>query len=152
MAGAEALKLDGATVDVLIATAASGAIGTVTFWGSLVAFGKLQGLKLFAKNWAFPGQTFINALLLIITLAFGAWLVRSSDPQAYLAITIVASVLGVLLVSPIGGADMPVVIAPIELLFGHRRRRDWLCDRQQRVDHRRVARGRVGHHSDANHV
>ena len=35
---------------VLVATAASGLIGTVTFWGSLVAFGKLQGLKLFAKN------------------------------------------------------------------------------------------------------
>jgi NAD(P) transhydrogenase subunit beta len=90
----------------------------VTFWGSLVAFGKLQGLKLFAKNWAIPGQTFINALLLIVLLGLSAWLVVSQNPQAYLAIVIVASVLGVLLVSPIGGADMPVVIALLNSYSG----------------------------------
>ena len=65
VAGAEFLRMKAETPDVLIATAVSAVIGTVTFWGSFVAFGKLQGLKAFSKNWAFPGQQAINALLLL---------------------------------------------------------------------------------------
>ena len=124
VAGAELLKGDVAGVDhhvMLIATAVSGIIGTVTFWGSLVAFGKLQELKMFKKPFSVRGQQALNALLLVAALALAAWMVLGSPgnaPWIYLAIVVVTAVLGVMLVSPIGGADMPVVIALLNSYSG----------------------------------
>jgi NAD(P) transhydrogenase subunit beta len=124
VAGAELLRGEVAGVNpyvMLTATAASGIIGAVTFWGSLVAFGKLQELKMFKKPVSLPGQQTINALLLIVSLALSGWLLVASPGQApwvYLAIVIVTSVLGVFLVNPIGGADMPVVIALLNSYSG----------------------------------
>ena len=101
-----------------VATAASGLIGAVTFWGSLVAFGKLKGL-VNENAVLFTGQQVINAFLALAALALAAWVVL--DPtsiMAYWLLVAVASVLGVLLVIPIGGADMPVVVALLNSYSG----------------------------------
>jgi len=124
VAGAELLRGGVSEVNpyvAMIATAASGIIGAVTFWGSLVAFGKLQELKMFKKPFSLPGQQAINVLLLLVSLALSAWLVVGEPahaPWIYLAIVVITSVLGVFLVNPIGGADMPVVIALLNSYSG----------------------------------
>ncbi len=106
------------TLQFSIATVFSGLIGAVTFWGSLVAFGKLQGL-ITEKPVLLPGRHAINLLLLLGSLALGALLVGA--PQEfwlYWAVVAAASLLGVLLVIPIGGADMPVVISLLNSYSG----------------------------------
>jgi NAD(P) transhydrogenase subunit beta len=101
-----------------IATVASGLIGAVTFWGSLVAFGKLQGL-ITEKPVLLPGRHVINILLLLGALLLGAWLVTQPESfWIYWLVVVVASLLGVLLVIPIGGADMPVVISLLNSYSG----------------------------------
>ncbi|HBO70717.1 MAG TPA: NAD synthetase [Deltaproteobacteria bacterium] len=101
-----------------VAVAATGIIGSVTFFGSLVAFGKLQGW-IPERAILFPGQQAVNAALGLACLALGAWLVLDpGNPAAYLALSGAASVLGILLVLPIGGADMPVVIALLNSYSG----------------------------------
>ena len=103
----------------LIATALTGMIGAVTFLGSLIAFGKLQELKLFRKPFSFPGQQIINAGLALGLVVLTVLLVTNGgSPSLYWAIVIIASLLGILLVSPIGGADMPVVIALLNSYSG----------------------------------
>ena len=109
--------------DALLATALSGLIGAVTFWGSLVAFGKLQELKAFKKPFSFNGQKFVNLGLLLLSLMIAgmmAWanLGYGMDIALYVFLCLFASALGVLLVSPIGGADMPVVIALLNSYSG----------------------------------
>jgi NAD(P) transhydrogenase subunit beta len=103
-----------------IATAASGLIGSVTFWGSLVAFGKLQGLKFVPSGQViFGGQKFLNALVALGALAAAVWLVVDPvQPASYWILCGIASLLGILLVIPIGGADMPVVIALLNSYSG----------------------------------
>ncbi|MFQ5430552.1 MAG: NAD(P)(+) transhydrogenase (Re/Si-specific) subunit beta [Phycisphaerae bacterium] len=105
-----------------IAAAASGLIGGVTFLGSLVAFGKLQGIKWVPDGVFLPAQKTLNALLFVLTVALAVFLVRS-DAVAnmawlYVFIALLAFVLGVTLVTPIGGADMPVVIALLNSYSG----------------------------------
>jgi NAD(P) transhydrogenase subunit beta len=102
-----------------IATAASGLIGSVTFWGSLVAFAKLQEFVLSGKQILFPGQKFANLIVFLISLALGVWVVLQPEATvAYWLLTAVAAVLGILLTIPIGGADMPVVIALLNSYSG----------------------------------
>jgi len=101
-----------------VATVASGIIGAVTFWGSLVAFAKLQGL-ITEKSVVFTGQQVLNLLLGVAAVGLGVWVIR--DPSftgLYWILVAAASVLGVLLVIPIGGADMPVVIALLNSYSG----------------------------------
>jgi NAD(P) transhydrogenase subunit beta len=103
----------------LVAAVASGIIGSVTFWGSLVAFDKLRGLLLPDAPVTFPGQQVLNGILALVALGFGAWLVVDpSATGAYLAIVAIASILGILLTIPIGGADMPVAIALLNSYSG----------------------------------
>ena len=105
-------------VQVTVAIAASGLIGAVTFWGSLVAFGKLRGL-INENAVLFSGQQVINAVLAIIALALSAGvIIDPSNLFLYWALVAVASLLGVLLVIPIGGADMPVVVALLNSYSG----------------------------------
>ncbi|UCF80170.1 MAG: NAD(P)(+) transhydrogenase (Re/Si-specific) subunit beta [Acidobacteriota bacterium] len=100
-----------------VATATSGLIGAVTFWGSLVAFIKLQDI--IKKNLHYPGQQVVNAILFLACLGFGAVVVTNpAETMAYWAIVAIASVLGLLLVFPIGGADMPVVISLLNSYSG----------------------------------
>jgi len=101
-----------------IATVASGIIGAVTFWGSLVAFAKLQEV-ISGNAIHFPGQQAVNAFLGLVSLGLGVWIVlHPTTLIAYWALVAVASLLGVLLVIPIGGADMPVVIALLNSYSG----------------------------------
>lgn len=105
-------------VQISVATAASGLIGAVTFWGSLVAFGKLKGL-INENAVLFSGQQVINAVLAIIALALSVGvIIDPSNLILYWALVAVASLLGVLLVIPIGGADMPVVVALLNSYSG----------------------------------
>ncbi len=106
------------SLQTLIATAAAVLIGAVTFWGSLVAYGKLEELKRFKDSLRFPGQQLVNAVLFLLALLVGAAMVSSPSFFWLLLLTLIASVLGVLLVMPIGGADMPVVIALLNSYSG----------------------------------
>jgi NAD(P) transhydrogenase subunit beta len=115
-----AMKRGGAPIalDVSIATAASAVIGAVTFWGSLVAWGKLQGVAWLERRLVPTGAPLVNAALALLLLLLCAWF--SSQPTIWmlLLILLVTSVLGVLLVNPIGGADMPVVISLLNSYSG----------------------------------
>ena len=103
---------------VTIAAGASGLIGAVTLLGSLVAFGKLQGL-ISQRPLLLPGRHFLNVMLGLGCLGLAAWL--AADPTSSLAFWIlvgVAAIFGILLVIPIGGADMPVVISLLNSYSG----------------------------------
>lgn len=105
----------GHALDALIAIGLSGLIGTVTFWGSLVAWAKLKELPQFKKPFALPNQPIINAAILLLALFFIALLTVTHTPLGqtgcYVMIMLAATALGLFLVLPIGGADMPVVIS-----------------------------------------
>ena len=101
-----------------ISTGLSGLIGSVTFTGSLIAFGKLSEI-LPSGNISFPGMKIFNALMALGALACVGWL--TVDPSAVIAywiIVAIAGVLGVTLTIPIGGADMPVVISLLNSYSG----------------------------------
>jgi len=106
--------------DVAISIYASAIIGAVTFSGSLVAAGKLQEI-IRGQPVLFRGQHIINAALFLVCLGLAVHLTMhkaNPDPHAFLALAIIALTLGVLLVIPIGGADMPVVICLLNSYSG----------------------------------
>lgn len=99
-------------------------IGSVSFAGSVIAFSKLQEIA-FAGSVTFPGQQVINALLFIVILALaanaflgGVLLPFISPPGSVVAVMFASLLLGVLLVIPIGGADMPIVISLLNAFTG----------------------------------
>ncbi|AZQ39471.1 NAD(P)(+) transhydrogenase (Re/Si-specific) subunit beta [Streptomyces cyaneochromogenes] len=93
-------------------------IGAVTFSGSLIAAGKLQGVVSGAPV-VFPGARLLNVLLPVSFVAGTVWLVLSPDsPVALYGLVGVALIFGVTMVLPIGGADMPVVIALLNAFTG----------------------------------
>jgi len=97
---------------------ASAIIGAVTFTGSMIAFGKLQGLVA-SRPVLLPGRNILNALLLVGALATAGWLIGVPDMIVVFAVMVaLALVLGVMVVIPIGGADMPVVIALLNSYSG----------------------------------
>ncbi len=102
-----------------IATALTGLIGAVTFWGSLVAFGKLEELPQFKKAWTNPNRHWINIGLAVATLLL-IWGVcaNPSSNLLFWLLVIVGSALGCTLTLPIGGADMPVVICLLNSYSG----------------------------------
>ena len=119
VAGAALFDASQPTVQMTIAAVVSGMIGGVTFFGSLIAFDKLQELILPGRPIHFPGQQIINLLLAVTAVGVGAMIVM--DPTAthlYWVLVIIASVSGVLLTIPIGGADMPVAIALLNSYSG----------------------------------
>ncbi|MFB6194628.1 MAG: NAD(P)(+) transhydrogenase (Re/Si-specific) subunit beta [Haloplanus sp.] len=132
VAGAELVDRFAATAgtlpyDVSATAALAGIIGAVTFWGSLVAAGKLHGL-LPTDPIRYSGEQVVKALFLLTAVLAGIYLViqpglLGAAPLApwvpsYWFLVLAASVLGVLLVVPIGGADMPVVIALLNSYSG----------------------------------
>ncbi len=100
------------------AIVASVLIGGVTLTGSLIAFAKLQELMRGAPI-QYPAQQYINALIALVTLGTCVALAMTPlDPSLFVALTGLALLLGILLVIPIGGADMPVVIALLNSYSG----------------------------------
>ncbi|HEX5493593.1 MAG TPA: NAD(P)(+) transhydrogenase (Re/Si-specific) subunit beta [Mycobacteriales bacterium] len=93
-------------------------IGAVTFAGSLIAAGKLQGV-VSSSPVVFPGARGINAGLAVLVLAGAVYLFSGQDSVPVLVVIIVAALaLGVTMVMPIGGADMPVVISLLNAFTG----------------------------------
>src|SRR3982751_3595461 len=95
-------------------------IGAITFSGSVIAFGKLSG-KIRSAPVVFAGQHWVNLLLAIAMIAAGIWFFLSADENKwtpYIVMTAIAFVLGVLIIIPIGGADMPVVISMLNSYSG----------------------------------
>ncbi len=106
------------TAQLTVATAASGLIGAVTFWGSLVAWAKLQEV-ISGNPVLFRGQHVLNAVLAAAALTSGIGIVVQPENQLlYWVLVGVSSILGVLTVIPIGGADMPVVISLLNSYSG----------------------------------
>ena len=105
-------------VQFTVAAALSAIIGGVSLTGSGIAFGKLQGL-ISEKPLLLPGRHIINLILLGICIALSAWLIAdSSSSTAFWLLVGFAAILGLLLVLPIGGADMPVVISLLNAYSG----------------------------------
>ncbi len=119
VASSEFYQMTGnAEVNVIATIGLSVLIGTVTFTGSLIAFAKLQGIMKGAPI-TFRGQQVLNALLVLGAIALGAMLCMDfSNTNLLLGIFVVAAVLGVTSVIPIGGADMPVVISLLNSYSG----------------------------------
>ncbi|HET9125712.1 MAG TPA: NAD(P)(+) transhydrogenase (Re/Si-specific) subunit beta [Solirubrobacteraceae bacterium] len=96
-------------------------VGSISFWGSLVAFGKLQEI-LPGRPIKLPGraQSVLNLVLLLLAVGAGVVLGAGTHSQAVfiLGILVCAGALGLLLVLPIGGADMPVVISLLNAFTG----------------------------------
>ena len=119
VAGAVLVSAVEPSAQTTVATVASGLIGSVTFWGSLVAFDKLRGLLLPDAPVVFPGQQVLNGAIALVALGLGAMVVADPGTIAFYAgLVAVASVLGVLLTISIGGADMPVAIALLNSYSG----------------------------------
>jgi NAD(P) transhydrogenase subunit beta len=97
-------------------------IGAITFSGSVIAFGKLSGkykFRLFqGAPVVFPGQHPLNLALGLAMLALVAWYTASQSNGALWAAIAIAFVLGVLIIIPIGGADMPVVVSMLNSYSG----------------------------------
>jgi NAD(P) transhydrogenase subunit beta len=93
------------------------AIGAITFTGSIVAFGKLQGL-VSGKPLVFPGQHALNAVLGVVLVLLLAWFAAAESTAAFVLIVLLSFALGFLLILPIGGADMPVVISMLNSYSG----------------------------------
>jgi len=92
-------------------------IGTVTFTGSFVAFGKLQGL-ITGRPIGLPGGQALNALLALAAVGAGVWAVIGDSTLPYWVALGIAATIGFTGVLPIGGADMPVVISLLNSLSG----------------------------------
>jgi NAD(P) transhydrogenase subunit beta len=92
-------------------------IGAVTFSGSLIAAGKLQGVITSAPV-TFPGARAINLLLAVVSVGLGAYVIASPSVWLLLIIIVAALAFGVSMVMPIGGADMPVVISLLNAFTG----------------------------------
>jgi H+-translocating NAD(P) transhydrogenase subunit beta len=111
---ARGLEFPGETIVTMLTSVS---IGAVTFTGSLIAFGKLQGI-LSGSPVTYPGQKALNALLGAGLLGAGAWAFTTQEPVAYAIVAGIALLLGILIVLPVGGADMPVVIALLNSMSG----------------------------------
>ena len=92
-------------------------IGAIAFSGSVIAFAKLQGI-IKAKAFTYPLQHSINALLGICVITLTVSFILSGDTNLFYYLTICSIILGILLVLPIGGADMPVVISVLNAYSG----------------------------------
>jgi NAD(P) transhydrogenase subunit beta len=93
-------------------------IGSISFWGSNIAFAKLQEL-ISGKPVKIPGGVVLNLLLLAIAIGCGIAILAGSDSELlFIAILVSAAILGNTFVLPIGGADMPVVISTLNAFTG----------------------------------
>ncbi|WP_071873128.1 NAD(P)(+) transhydrogenase (Re/Si-specific) subunit beta [Atopomonas hussainii] len=98
------------------------AIGAITFSGSVIAFGKLSGkykFRLFqGAPVMFKGQHLLNLLVGLAILALGLVYTFTGDLSAFAILLVLAFIIGVLIIIPIGGADMPVVVSMLNSYSG----------------------------------
>ena len=105
-------------LDVMIPALFAAIIGSVSFWGSNIAFGKLQEI-LPGRPVQLPGQQFINIGLLLVCVVSATVIAAGTESEAlFIVILLAAAVLGNMFVLPIGGADMPVVISLLNAFTG----------------------------------
>jgi NAD(P) transhydrogenase subunit beta len=108
------------TTDVMIFLMFSTIIGAVSFFGSLIAFGKLQEL-ISGRPILVKGQQVINGLILLAILTGAVYLVADGPyghQKIFIGVLVLSALLGILMVLPIGGADMPVVISMLNAFTG----------------------------------
>lgn len=101
----------------LIEMALGAAIGAVTFTGSLIAFGKLQG-TLSGKPFTFEGQHALNGVLAVLLVFLVLMFCTSESGFLFTLIILLALLMGILLIIPIGGADMPVIVSMLNSYSG----------------------------------
>ncbi len=116
------IERPGGSADTVVAISLvlSAIIGAISFAGSIIAFLKLQEVMT-GRPVTYPGQQFVNALVLLAILVLAGWFVVTLGllpAWAYLVLLGCALLLGVLFVLPIGGADMPVVISLLNSFTG----------------------------------
>jgi H+-translocating NAD(P) transhydrogenase subunit beta len=105
-------------LETLIPILFAAIIGSVSFWGSNIAFGKLQEL-IPGRPIQLPGQRFINIGLLALAVGCAVAIAAGTESQAlFVLILVSAALLGNMFVLPIGGADMPVVISLLNAFTG----------------------------------
>jgi NAD(P) transhydrogenase subunit beta len=93
-------------------------VGSISFWGSNIAFGKLQEI-LPGRPIMLPGQAILNAILLLGAVGCAVAIAAGEESEAlFIAILLLAAMLGNMFVLPIGGADMPVVISLLNAFTG----------------------------------
>ena len=92
-------------------------VGAITFSGSVVAFGKLQGIIASAPK-KFPGQQMLNSILALAILALVCYFVYAQGEVTFWLMVLLAFAIGYLLIIPIGGADMPVVVSMLNSYSG----------------------------------
>jgi len=92
-------------------------IGAITFTGSVIAFGKLQGLISGAPV-RFAGQHALNAVIAIVTIGFAVHFAMTGSELSLIVMTLLAFLLGLTLIIPIGGADMPVIVSMLNSYSG----------------------------------
>src|SRR5205823_789395 len=101
----------------LIEMSLGAAIGAITFTGSVIAFLKLSG-RMSGAPIILPARHAINIALALAIIVLTVWLVRAESHPAFWLLTLAAFLFGVLIIIPIGGADMPVVISMLNSYSG----------------------------------
>jgi len=111
-------SLEGVTVSAAVPMLFATLIGSLSFSGSIIAFLKLEGK--FEKPHTFPGQNFLNGLVLLVILGLCGYLIggETTNSTAFIVMFVLALAFGVAMVMPIGGADMPVVISLLNSFTG----------------------------------
>ena len=141
---------DGEALYIVVFTMFAAIVGSVSFWGSNIAFGKLQEILPGRPITLGPVQQLVNLVLLIVAVGLSVVIAAGETSELLIiGVLVAAALLGIFVVLPIGGADMPVVISLLNAFTGlsrggHRHRAE-----QHRADRRRHDRRRVGHDPDA---
>jgi H+-translocating NAD(P) transhydrogenase subunit beta len=117
--GGETIQVGGVATYVAIFSVFAAIVGSVSFWGSNIAFGKLQEILPGRPITLGAGQQIVNLILLILAVAAGVDLVAGAHSELlFIGMLVVAALLGNAVVLPIGGADMPVVISLLNAFTG----------------------------------
>ena len=109
--------LTGLAAATVVSILVSVIIGAVTFTGSFIAFGKLQGI-LPGRPIVYPGQQWVNGVIGIGLIGLAIWAGVVGNEVGYWVVGGIALVIGIISVIPIGGADMPVVISLLNSFSG----------------------------------
>lgn len=121
IAAVELMKLQELSASTQSLAVIGALIGTIAFSGSLIAYGKLQGLKQLRGTFRFPKQQLVNAGVFVLTAILGLVIALSGTDYSMgllFIFFVLALVFGVMMTLPIGGADMPVVISLYNALTG----------------------------------